>query len=856
MPTTINGVGTHYYGKSNRSTRQGQCHSCGRVATLESYDTRLWFVVIFIPIIPLGRKRITDKCSSCSRHFAAPLGQWEDARQLTTSGTLAEFTAHPTPENAERHHRGLLQFQQHEEADAFRKEALKHFTTSAPLHTYFAQVQLQLGRLAEAGQLFEKALELNRELPAARAGMALLHIQSGNLEAATELVEHLRAPGAAQLHDISLLENLALAWQKKGRHAEALGEFGVLMRELPSLGEHRGFRKMVGVSEKALKKPSGESVLPKMNFSLTRLWQEYRTTCLIALLVVLGTVGSLIHNHHQAGHMPLHVVNAYPTVLRLSIDGGAVIFAPPGHTRLSISEGAHVMSVSGAVTETIHTNIQRGFFERWVNDDAWVLNPGGQAILLEETIYYVKDGAQPPESRPVFLTSQRVLVRQDIDYPFVEPPKELRVPEGESYVASTTLSLRPDGAQDVVEVLTSTGQTATALQFCEQGVIDGTGSDDLLAAYADLATDEKTRARILRNFQVQVKKRPVRVALHRLWQTLQGDSGRANSETLAEYESMANAAPEDAALLYLRARIEPDPTRQAAMLEKCTGMANAPAWAWYARGVDHATAGDWKTALPMLEKATTLEPGSSQFRERLHDAQRSLGIWEPLLKDLQTVARLQPQHFGAHLDLVEAHAMKGDEKIAPIVAMNYKLRIKPLPGSSKTVQEFDLLTSELLGQPEPMLKLAASTTASAVTPELVSSAMVMARRWSDLDALISKQTAEDAVGNDPLFLLAAALGAQMDKQPAHATAWEARAIGHISAIDDETGSIATALKSSTPPAPVSLQLSHIQLHRQAVIWAWLAQKHPSQRSTYATLARAFNYRGYFPHRVVRAAAAE
>jgi tetratricopeptide (TPR) repeat protein len=856
MPTTINGVGTHYYGKSNRSSRQGTCHSCGRAVTLESYDTRLWFVVIFIPIIPLGRKRITDKCPTCSRHFVAPLGQWEDERQLTTSGTLAEFTAHPTPENAERHHRGLLQFQQYEEADAFRKEALKHFSESALLHTYFAQGQLQMGKLVEARLLFEKALELNRELTAAREGMALLKIHSGKLEEATQLTEHLRVPGAAQLHDISLLEKLALAWQKNGHHSEALEEFGVLLRELPSLKEHRGFRKMVRVSEKALKRSSDESLLPKISFSPAWLWQQYRTACLVTVLAVFGTVGSLIHNNHLAGHAPLHVVNAYPTEVNLSIDGGTVISLHPGHTKLSIPEGVHKIGVSGAITESIHADIQRGFFERWNSNDVWVLNPGGRAIVMEQVIYYTTGKFEPPESMPAFFTGQRLQRRHNIDYPFVEPPKEQQVPERESYVTRTALRLRPGGVYDVVELLTSNGQVDAALQFCEQGIIDGTASDDLLAAYADIAKDDKTRPRIRRTLQAQLRKRPVQVALHRQWQILESTDDRANSELLAEYEALSKAAPGDAALLYLRARIEPDFARQSDMLKKCTELANAPAWAWYARGMDHAMAGDWKTALPMLEKAAVLEPASSQFLEKLHDAQRSLGIWEPLLKDLQTDARLQPQNFGFHLALVEAHSLKGDEKTASRVAANYKLRIQPLENSSQTVQEFDLLTSELLGQTEPALKLAASAESSAATAELVSSALVTARRWSDLDALIKKQPTGEGVGNDPLFLLAAALGAHLDKQPVFATAWEAQAVEHIKTIDDEKGTITAALKSSTPPAPASLQLTGIQPHRRAVIWAWLAQKHPSLSSAYAALARAFNYRGYFPHRVVKAATAQ
>ncbi|MCA9099318.1 MAG: hypothetical protein KDA36_13070, partial [Planctomycetaceae bacterium] len=97
MPYTVNGIGTHYYGKKNLQVRRDYCRSCHHLGDLKSYDTRLWFVVVFIPIIPLGRKRIIDECPSCSRHFAANLDKFEMGRQLAISGALDEYRANPDP---------------------------------------------------------------------------------------------------------------------------------------------------------------------------------------------------------------------------------------------------------------------------------------------------------------------------------------------------------------------------------------------------------------------------------------------------------------------------------------------------------------------------------------------------------------------------------------------------------------------------------------------------------------------------------------------------------------------------------------------------------------------------------------
>jgi hypothetical protein len=68
MPALYNGIGTWYHGKSNVFRDYGQCDSCGREVILSSYDTTLYFVVIFVPLIPLGKKRVIWQCPVCKKH--------------------------------------------------------------------------------------------------------------------------------------------------------------------------------------------------------------------------------------------------------------------------------------------------------------------------------------------------------------------------------------------------------------------------------------------------------------------------------------------------------------------------------------------------------------------------------------------------------------------------------------------------------------------------------------------------------------------------------------------------------------------------------------------------------------------
>jgi hypothetical protein len=88
MPTTYNGIGTQYYGRRNEEKRPGVCPHCGASVELSSYDTRLWFVIVFIPFIPLGRKRVIDQCfllSAALRPGIARMGNGQTNRDLDRS---------------------------------------------------------------------------------------------------------------------------------------------------------------------------------------------------------------------------------------------------------------------------------------------------------------------------------------------------------------------------------------------------------------------------------------------------------------------------------------------------------------------------------------------------------------------------------------------------------------------------------------------------------------------------------------------------------------------------------------------------------------------------------------------------
>ncbi|HEX7897369.1 MAG TPA: hypothetical protein VF950_06395 [Planctomycetota bacterium] len=158
MPQRINGIGTSYVGKSNVLSRTGECEACKRGAVLTSYDTRLWFTFVFIPVVPLAKKRILDYCSSCTTHRAVPLAEWEGIKRKGMEEAARKALAEPANADAQIDlHRTCLVMGEWDKADAFQKKLEAEFAKDAKVQLYLAGAHAYRGRAAEAEAALARA---------------------------------------------------------------------------------------------------------------------------------------------------------------------------------------------------------------------------------------------------------------------------------------------------------------------------------------------------------------------------------------------------------------------------------------------------------------------------------------------------------------------------------------------------------------------------------------------------------------------------------------------------------------------------------------------------------------------------
>jgi len=425
MPTTINGVGAHYYGKKNLSQRTAPCSQCGQTAELSSYDTRLWGVFIFIPLIPLGRRRIIDQCPNCTYHGAIPMAEYEKLREGEIREAMEKMRANLNDEKAAIElHRTLISFHRHEEADQLLKQIETRFPQNAEALAHLGAVMHFKGLHEEAHGHYRRAHEIDPELPAARVDIACQRIDQGELDAARDLIRFLEEPGAPPGSGAQVA--LAGAYQANGRHREALDLLTIATRKSPELAGVPEVREMFALSEQALN--ITESALPPAP-GRERLVAR-RIIMGLAFAVIVGSL--LFANHHKSRHRSLYIVSGLPEPVTIQIgDLEPVQLRGAGARKTEIPEGKWTARVSGAVEEEIAFEIAGGIAERWSDDMVYVLNVDGSAVLMRERIAYTaeKSSATALESDYSYHLLYGVpFVKQGgIDFVFKDFPERLQL---------------------------------------------------------------------------------------------------------------------------------------------------------------------------------------------------------------------------------------------------------------------------------------------------------------------------------------------------------------------------------------------------------------------------------------------
>lgn len=853
MPSTYNGIGTSYHGKKNIEKRPGPCPHCNRATELTSYDTRLWFVIFFIPIFPLGRKRIIDYCPACTRHYAVDAQKWETAKQLEISGAQDEYRANPTPENAIALHQQLLKYHQTAEAAEFQKQMSGQYASSAKVQAYLGAALEHFGRGDEAVPYFAKALELRPDLPEARIGMARAHIRGKLLDEARALLEFLEKPGAAHLYSLQPLETLAIAYQKANRHAEALELFGRLQAELPNIAEIKGFRDLVKKSEKAMGKP--QSSLPKLKFSWKRFLSgdrgrpdvavprvTWRSLIILGVFVGLVALGLVISNEYIRRHRTIYLVNAFPQPARIEIRGKGPAIAVRHVANLELSEGHYHASISGPVKDEIDFDVRSGYFSRWGGDPIWLINVAGAAVLMQENVTYAE---KPPPATFSFHYGKPFEFFPRVTHAFTDLPESLRMKSGETRTLVRVDYFNRSGATAFQYELQE-GHAAEAPTLAECWLRTHPNDRVLLRNYADFIK-EKQPERLDRFLRTGLTNRPIEIEWHRAYQRLHEKPADFPKLT-AEYDNMLAADPTNSALLYLCGRISTDRTKARDLFNRAIMSDPKNPFAHFALGYDRVAAGDWQAARPYLARAADLSPEDNYFTQYFFMVRLELGEAAAAEQEARDVLRKKPLDYSAELRLIQALISQGnrDAILKEIADCERRWGTRRAFRGQDPMQVLKCYVYYSLGDFAALEKIVTNDR----TPEGRQALAWALIEQGRLDEALKLAPTENDADEKPWHELALSIACGSAGKNDLATDWRNRSLKAMAESNEDVLHAAGFLSRPEPPSDADIDSMLLPPRAKSMLLAALAQKYPQAAARLLPLARKFNVDRSFPYHLL------
>lgn len=408
--------------------------------------------------------------------------------------------------------------------------------------------------------------------------------------------------------------------------------------------------------------------------SRLRYWIFY-----LAGILLLG----LIVNQYLAWNQELHIVNGYASPLTVSIDEGeSVTIGARGHTMVSIGEGDHaaVVSRQGAEDHTVEFTVKNTIYYRVFGDSAFVLNPGGCAVLVLEDVTYSSSSMPtvPPSRLPKPLLEHEDVERapstgtptsppqapnpykmyfgkeffifREIDYAFKTPPNKIEVEGASGTKVKKYLSVANGRPVDMINSFPEGTGVDEFFRFAEHFLTVNPDDSDLLSTYTAMVASGENRQRGMKFFGAGLKRRPICVEWHRTYQTL-CDTG-SDDEIVSMYDRMLSKAPDDSKLLYLRGRLCATRSRSAEYFHRALKADPKNPYPPFAIAYGLMSTGQFDEARKYAATSCKLAPDHAQMKEQLFEIRFALKEYGSLTAELQAELTAKPLDITHHTNLL------------------------------------------------------------------------------------------------------------------------------------------------------------------------------------------------------------
>ncbi len=843
MPHTVNGIGTWYHGKANVETYTAECDSCHKVGVQSAYDTRLFFVIVFLPIIPLKRLHVFDECPYCQRHRAVPKQEW-DAMRARLGEMRAAYQADAGNAEAAREAMGMcVGLRRREEFIALAQEVEQQFAGDVEMLRFLSHGYDFFGRNETRERVLRQALAVQDD-DESRELLAKCLLDQERADEAEPLLAHIVEQGVPDR--VGLLYWLAQVFQLHGNHAKALAYFTRCETINPRMAQDADFVRLRDFS--AQHEYSGEAVKPVDILNKAKrekAWQRFvRLAPVVAVLAVLAYLGVA---WFMGQSRTVYLVNGLDQQYTVWLNGEEYLLRPKAPLQARVSEGPveikTEMRAGEPVVEkaTLSTPLlTRPFVPRTI-----VINPDGAAVLVQVRTYYSADDdpvTDHDDAGPTrFEAGKPVMLFTGVEFPFQPFPKSIKMDSGTDAVARDRLTLldmespTPISPMEKIVFASKVAGRESARRVAEAYVRLHPTDLICLSMLARFATP----AQQVEFLQGGLDREPLHIEWHRFYQNAMSELGRDNA-LITEYDARLAKSPNDPVLIYLAGRVQLDLAKTTAMFRRAVAGPNPCAYAYYGLGGDALTNGRFADAVAMARKAGALQPANLAFLTQLNDSLMANGQYQEALQQLSDFRAVTAEAMSMWSTLREIELYSAMKQPAAVQAAVER----GIARATADAGEPDAASSAMLrgyaayfadNTPEYLTLMKGSH----------SNGLAVAITEGDV-AKADKQCNSDPDSTASDHLLVYLLAAQQG-HTAIADAHLQQAAALMAKADYDARCFAAALQGKSTLAPAELIRHPLATDEKAIVLTALGMRDPQERARYFALARKLNFSLRFPH---------
>ncbi len=629
MPETVNGIGTWYYGRTNTQLSQDQCEYCGKFGELKSYDTTLYFVFFFIPLIPLGRKRILDECPHCKRHRYMALGKWERMKREKLFELGRKYKEQPgNKDTAVELIQAIFVFKVGALLNTIAPLIEKHFAGDEEVLGMLGAAFGMLGQTAEAERCHRKAHNL-KDTPETRISLANALIEQMRPGEAEPLIGYIL--DEKKDDDMPMLAILIQGYQAVGQHQEALNLMERAAAAFPDLEQDPSFIQMrkVSIRHRQTHTPitsAKPSTREPANSSPISLWTARLTGPAIALLLICG---HLLWAHSLGNRRTWYLVSGQDNSYKVSINDKTYHLQPYSVRTIMLPEGRISVAFRDPDIDIDPEGFtfSTPFFMRPFSSRTLVLNPDRTAVLFWQKIRY-SSHENPHHKTPHRTYAGKLWYNLDhINFKFKKLPDSI---SSESSAVMRSAIQVIDDSESALQILLNQAE-----QQGMQPVIDHLryklalhpDDDQALMIYSTLSEPDEALATIKK----RLTDSPARIEWHRIYQDLL-PRVQPQTDLTAEYRKLLAKNPDDAELIYLLGRLLPNDQAEQ-MFIRAANASPPSAHALHALAFDCLNViQEYDKGLDYVRKAIALKPEKDQFQSTEYDLMLANKQYDVLLK--------------------------------------------------------------------------------------------------------------------------------------------------------------------------------------------------------------------------------